>query len=70
MTNKIVKLRDYMVRCEGDICLVIQKRLKVFKKDVDGWSSTWSGDKDYFIFRVSNGTNTYIVNLKEKNTCL
>lgn len=66
MTNRIVKLRDYMVRYDGDICPMIEKRLNFHRKDGDGWSPTWSGDKDYSIFGFSNGTDANVVNLKKK----
>ncbi|XP_045797177.1 uncharacterized protein LOC123891368 isoform X2 [Trifolium pratense] len=67
MTNRIVKLRDYMLRYEGDICPMIQKRLEKFKKDADSWSPNWCGDSEYSMFSASNGTDTYVVNLKERN---
>lgn len=71
MTNRIVKFRDYMVRYEGDICPMIEKRLNFHRKDGDGWSPTCNGDKDYSIFGFSNGIDANVVNLKrKKNMCL
>jgi len=40
MTNRIVRLRDYMLRYSGEICPMIKKILDKAKKDVNNWSPT------------------------------
>ncbi|CAJ2671965.1 unnamed protein product [Trifolium pratense] len=66
MTSRIVRLREYMLRYEGEICPMIQKRLENSKKDADNWIPMWSGDLNRSIFSVSNGMDQYVVNLKDK----
>lgn len=68
ITNRIVKLRDFMLRYDGDICPMINKLFDKYKKEAEGWSPNWSGDRDYARFSVSDGSDAYVVNLKEK-TC-
>ena len=68
LSNRIVRLRDYMLRYQGDICPTIVKRLDVLKKEADGWSPHWCGDRDYSHFTVSNGVDSYVVELSKK-TC-
>jgi hypothetical protein len=68
LTNRIVRLRDYMLRYEGDICPAIVKILDKCKKDADKWTPHWHGDRDYANFFVSNGVDTFVVDLV-KMTC-
>jgi hypothetical protein len=68
LSNKIVRLRDYMLRYQGDICPMIVKRLDVLKKEADGWSPQWCGDSYYSHFTVTNGIDSYVVELSKK-TC-
>jgi len=65
MTNRIVRLRDYMLRYFGEICPMIKKILDKAKKDVNRWSPNWCGDWEYSNFVVSDGSDTYVINLKE-----
>jgi hypothetical protein len=68
MTNRIVRLRDYMLRYSGDICPMIKKILDKAKKDANNWSPTWHGDREYAHVSASDGSDTYVINLKE-STC-
>jgi hypothetical protein len=68
ISNRIVKLRDYMLRYQGDICPMIKKIVEKAKKDAVGWSPHWCGDRDYSLFSVTDGIDTYVVNLIER-TC-
>jgi len=36
------------------------------KKEAEGWSPNWIGDRDYARFSDSDGSDAYVVNLKEK----
>ncbi|XP_058753081.1 uncharacterized protein LOC131626266 [Vicia villosa] len=47
-----------------DLHLVLEKN----KKHAEHWTPTWSGDDDLAIYGVTNGNETYVVNLKE-HTC-
>jgi len=67
LTNRIVRLRDYMLRYEGDICPMISKIMDKNKRDADGWSPNWHGDRDYSLFSVGNGIDKYVVSLKDKS---
>ncbi|GAU17195.1 hypothetical protein TSUD_178250 [Trifolium subterraneum] len=57
-----------MLRYKGNICPSIQKVLEKTKKTAEGWISTWHSDDDFSIFGVTNGVETYAVNLLQK-TC-
>ena len=67
ITDRIVKLRDYMLRYDGEICPMFNKLLDKCKKEAEGWSQNWSGDRDYARFTVYNGTGSYAVKLGEKS---
>ena len=70
LTKRIVRLRDYMLRYEGDLCPKIAQIMEKNKKDVDGWSPNWHGDKDYSSFSVGNSIDKYVISLKDKScTC-
>ena len=68
ITNRIVKLRDYMLRYQGDICPMIRKIVEKSKTDAIGWTPIWCGDRDSSMFSVTDGTDTYVVNLQDR-TC-
>jgi len=57
-----------MRRYDGQICPMINKLFDKCKKEAEGWSPNWSGDRDYAMSSVSNGSDAYVVNLKQK-TC-
>ncbi|XP_045813103.1 uncharacterized protein LOC123907059 [Trifolium pratense] len=58
----------YISSDEEDICPIIQEKLEQTKRVADRWQPTWHHDDDFAIFGVTNGTETYIVNLIQK-TC-
>ena len=68
ITNRIVKLRDYMLRYQGEICPMIRKIVEKAKRDAVGWTPIWHGDSEYSHFSITDGTDTYVVNLGER-TC-
>ncbi|PNX99504.1 hypothetical protein L195_g022770 [Trifolium pratense] len=68
LTKRIGQQKETMLRYEGNICPRIQKVLEKTKKTAEGWISTWHYDDDYAIFGVTNGVETYTVNLLQK-TC-
>ncbi|CAL5209877.1 unnamed protein product [Lathyrus oleraceus] len=62
MTNQKKLLHDYTGSIFPRIQLVIEKN----KNEAQGWSPTWHGDDDLSIFGVTNGIETYCVNLKRE----
>ncbi|CAK8536698.1 unnamed protein product [Lathyrus sativus] len=54
-----------MVKYAGNVCPRVQLALEKNKKFVESWSSTWHGDDDMAIFGVTNGIETYCVNVHE-----
>ncbi|GAU50110.1 hypothetical protein TSUD_374590 [Trifolium subterraneum] len=69
LTKRIGTKKDLMQTYRGNICPIIQEKLEKTKRAADGWQPTWHHDDDFAIFGVTNGTETYIVNLKQK-TCI
>ncbi|CAK8577415.1 unnamed protein product [Lathyrus sativus] len=49
-----------------DICPRIQLLLEKNKKHAEDWTPTWHGDDDLSIFSVTNGIETYSVDLKQQ----
>jgi len=47
--------------------LRLQKLWTKNKRDADGWSPNWHGDRDYSSFYVSDGIDKYVVSLKDKS---
>ncbi|XP_073227078.1 uncharacterized protein [Cicer arietinum] len=68
ITVRIVKQKELMLRYRGNICPRIQQILEKAKRAVGGWFPTWHGDDDFNLFSVTNGVDTYTVNLHTK-TC-
>ncbi|CAJ2628837.1 unnamed protein product [Trifolium pratense] len=68
ITKRIGTQKDLMQRYRGNICPIIQEKLELTKRVADRWQPTWHHDDDFAIFGVTNGTETYIVNLIQK-TC-
>lgn len=44
----------------------IQQVLEKTKRAIEGWIATWHPDDEFVIFGVSNGVETYVVNLMQK----
>ncbi|XP_058733374.1 uncharacterized protein LOC131604981 [Vicia villosa] len=55
-------------RVKGIITPKIQQVLEKTKREAKGWSATWHSDDDFSLFGVSNGVETYAVNLLQ-NKC-
>lgn len=59
---------DVLSRFKCIISPKVQQVLEKTKKEVEGWIATWHSCDDLTIFRVSNGVDTYVVNLLQ-NKC-
>lgn len=57
-----------MDKYAGNVCPRIQLVLEKNKKFAESLTSTWHGDDGMAIFSVTNGIETYCVNIKE-GTC-
>ncbi|XP_058742388.1 uncharacterized protein LOC131614867 [Vicia villosa] len=68
LTKRIAKMKDLMNTYSGDICPRIQMVLEKNKRNAAHWTPTWHGDDDMAIYGVTNGVDTYVVNLKQE-TC-
>ncbi|XP_058776681.1 uncharacterized protein LOC131651009 [Vicia villosa] len=66
--QRITSQKDALSKYNGDICPRIQLVLEKNKKVTENWTPTWHGDDDLAIFGVTNGSETYVVNLKQE-TC-
>ncbi|XP_058764491.1 uncharacterized protein LOC131637941 [Vicia villosa] len=68
ITKRIANQKELLQGYTGSICPKIQLVIEKHKQQAQGWSSTWHGDDDISIFGVTNGNDTYCVDLK-KETC-
>ncbi|CAK8544723.1 unnamed protein product [Lathyrus sativus] len=68
LTKRISNQKELMVKYASNVCPRVQLALKKNKKFAKSWSPTWYGDDDMVIFGVTNGIETYCVNIKE-GTC-
>ncbi|XP_058773528.1 uncharacterized protein LOC131647680 isoform X2 [Vicia villosa] len=67
ITKRITKQKGLLQGYEGVICPRIQLILEKNKKEAQDWTPTWHGDDDLSIFGVTNGTETYCVNMKNES---
>ncbi|XP_058776608.1 uncharacterized protein LOC131650925 [Vicia villosa] len=68
LTKRLTMQKELTSSYNGDICPKIQVSLEKNKKIAQHWTPTWHGDDDMAIYGVTNGRDTYVVNLK-KETC-
>ncbi|XP_058747460.1 uncharacterized protein LOC131620408 [Vicia villosa] len=68
ITKRIAKMKELVNTYSGDICPRIQMVLEKNKRNAAHWTPTWHGDDDMAIYGVTNGIDTYVVNLKQE-TC-
>jgi len=68
LTKRITHRKDLRLRYRGNICPIVQQTLERSKIVAGGWTTTWHSDDDLALFGVTNGTETYIVNLLSR-TC-
>jgi len=68
LTKRIAHQKDLMLRYRGNICPMVQQTLERSKIASGGWTATWHSDDDLALFGVTNGIETYIVNLLSR-TC-
>ncbi|KAI5405852.1 hypothetical protein KIW84_052569 [Lathyrus oleraceus] len=66
ITKRMTSQKELLHGYTGSICHRIQLVIKKNKKKAQGWSPTWHGDDDLSIFGVTNGIETYCVNLKKE----
>ncbi|KAI5404558.1 hypothetical protein KIW84_051639 [Lathyrus oleraceus] len=53
-----------MSRFRGTICPKVEQVIERLKRAADGWTPTWHVDDAFNIFSVTNGINTFEVNLQ------
>ncbi|XP_058782950.1 uncharacterized protein LOC131657557 [Vicia villosa] len=68
ITKRITSHKEMMQKYNGVICPNIQVIVEKNKKNAHGWTPTWHGDDDMAIFGVTNGMETFCINLKDR-TC-
>lgn len=66
LTKMSTSQEEMMSKYAGEICPRIQLILEKNKKVAGGWSPTWHEDDELDIFGITNGIETYCVNLKMK----
>ncbi|XP_058780530.1 uncharacterized protein LOC131654122 [Vicia villosa] len=64
ITTRIVKQKNLITRFRGNICPRVEQTIERLKREAGGWTPTWHGDDAFNIFSVTNGTDTYEVNLQ------
>ncbi|CAK8536462.1 unnamed protein product [Lathyrus sativus] len=66
ITVRISAQKEKLSRYTGVTSPCIQKVLEKTKRAAEGWIATWHADDDFAIFEVSNGVETYAVNLLQQ----
>ncbi|XP_058784134.1 uncharacterized protein LOC131658902 [Vicia villosa] len=66
ITVRISTQKEKLGRYKGVISPNIKKVLERTKREAEGWIATWHADDDFSIFGVSNGVETYPLNLLQK----
>ncbi|XP_058784099.1 uncharacterized protein LOC131658866 [Vicia villosa] len=67
ITKRITKQKTLLQDYEGVICPRIQLLIEKNKQEAQNWTPSWHGDDDLSIFGVTNGVETYYVNLKNES---
>ncbi|XP_058746340.1 uncharacterized protein LOC131619237 [Vicia villosa] len=68
ITTRIVKQKNLITRFRGNICPRVEQTIERLKREAGGWTPTWHEDDAFNIFSVTNGTDTYEVNLQLHHT--
>ncbi|KAI5440635.1 hypothetical protein KIW84_010204 [Lathyrus oleraceus] len=66
ITKRMTSPKELLHGYTGSICPRIQLVIEKNKKQTQGWSPTWHGDDDLSIFGITNGIETYYVDLKKE----
>ncbi|CAK8533097.1 unnamed protein product [Lathyrus sativus] len=66
ITVRISAQKDKLSRYTGVTSPNIKKVLEKTKRAAEGWIATWHTDDDFAIFRVSDGVETYALNLLQQ----
>ncbi|CAK8571344.1 unnamed protein product [Lathyrus sativus] len=66
ITVRISAQKEKLSRYTGVTSPSIQKFLEKTNRVVEGWIATWHANDDFAIFGVSNGVETYVVNLLQQ----
>ncbi|CAL5189863.1 unnamed protein product [Lathyrus oleraceus] len=66
ITKRMTSQKELLHGYAGSICHRIQLVIEKNNKQAQGWNPTWHGDDDLSIFGVSNGIETYCIDLKKK----
>ncbi|XP_058765308.1 uncharacterized protein LOC131638780 [Vicia villosa] len=64
ITTRIVKQKNLMSRFRGTICPKVEEIIEKLKRAAGGWTPTWHGDDSFNIFSVTNGIDTFELNLQ------
>ncbi|CAK8567910.1 unnamed protein product [Lathyrus sativus] len=64
ITIQIVKQNNQVSRFISSICPKVEQVIEKLKQTAGGWSPTWRGDDEFNILSVTNGIDTYKVNLQ------
>lgn len=64
ITIRIVKRKNLVSRFRGTICPKVEQVIERLKRAAGGWTPTWHVDDAFNIFSVTNGINTFEVNLQ------
>lgn len=62
--SSIVKQKNLISQFKNIICQKIKQTIKWLKWAVGGWTPTWNEDEEFNLFSVTNGMDTYEVNLQ------
>lgn len=66
ISTRIFTQKEILGRYKGVIVLKIHQVLEKTKRAAEGWSVKWNFNNEFSIFGVSNGVDTYDVNLLQK----
>ncbi|XP_058775575.1 uncharacterized protein LOC131649839 [Vicia villosa] len=61
---RIVKQKNLMSRFRNTLCSRVEQIIERLKRAAGGWTPTWHGDDAFNLFIVTNGVDTYEVNLQ------
>ncbi|XP_058726237.1 uncharacterized protein LOC131597563 [Vicia villosa] len=64
ITVRIVKQKNLMSRFRNTLCPRVEQIIERLKRSAGGWTPTWHGDDAFNLFSVTNGVDTYEVNLE------
>ncbi|CAL5182997.1 unnamed protein product [Lathyrus oleraceus] len=63
---RIVKQNNLISRFTCIICPKVEQVIERLKRASGGWTTTWPGDDAFNIFSVTNGIDTFELNLQRR----